>query len=101
MTSLELAKYQVAFLNRQFIMIMCANGVPKKLIIDIFCDAVTNIKGLVRRVKSGKATKDDFGLMSTCSDVSKPLRLWLIDAVPAFHTRQGGISPGSNDPRYS
>ena len=67
---MKLAKYQVAFLNRQFIMIMCANGVPENLVIEIFQDAVTNLKGLRRRVKAGKSTLEDDRLLSTCSDVS-------------------------------
>ena len=81
-------------------MIMCANGVPRKLIIDIFSDAVTNIKGLVRRVKGGRANKDDFSLIATCSDVSRPLKPCLINVVPALRSRKGGISSGSIDPRY-
>jgi len=70
LTRAQLAKYQVAFLNRQFIMIMCANGVPENLLIQIFRDAVWSIRGLKDRVEDRKQTKDDYDLMSLCSDVS-------------------------------
>ena len=65
----KLAKYQVAFLNRQFINIMCANGVSQHLMIELFEEAVSNIKGLRVRVQQGAVTKDDWRLMSSCSDV--------------------------------
>ena len=65
-----MAKYQTAFLNRQFIMIMCANGVPEELIVNIFQDAIQKISGLKGRVMSRKMTKDDERLIGICSDVS-------------------------------
>ncbi|WVQ95053.1 hypothetical protein IAU59_002145 [Kwoniella sp. CBS 9459] len=64
----RIAKYQVAFLNRQFINIMCANGVPTELMVDIFNDAVSHIKGLPERVKQNQMTKDDHTLIGVCSD---------------------------------
>nr|XP_019011562.1 RNA-dependent RNA polymerase 1 [Kwoniella pini CBS 10737]OCF50343.1 RNA-dependent RNA polymerase 1 [Kwoniella pini CBS 10737] len=64
----RIAKYQVAFLNRQFINIMCANGVPRELVVQIFQEAVADIKGLRERVKSNKMTKGDHQLIGLCSD---------------------------------
>ncbi|WWC93489.1 hypothetical protein V866_000324 [Kwoniella sp. B9012] len=64
----RIAKYQVAFLNRQFINIMCANGVPSELMVEIFQDAVAHIKGLKDRVAARKMTKDDHQLIGLCSD---------------------------------
>ncbi|WVF67576.1 hypothetical protein IAT40_002334 [Kwoniella sp. CBS 6097] len=64
----RIAKYQVAFLNRQFINIMCANGVPTELMIEIFENAVSHIKGLRDRVKQGQMTKDDHSLIGVCTD---------------------------------
>ncbi|WVQ80183.1 hypothetical protein IAT38_002288 [Cryptococcus sp. DSM 104549] len=64
----RLAKYQVAFLNRQFINIMCANGVPHELMIEIFEQAVAHIKGLTERVRTNQMTKDDHGVIATCVD---------------------------------
>ena len=52
-------------------MIMCANGVPEELIIEIFAAAVADIRGLKSRVQSGRATKEDYSLMSSCKDVSR------------------------------
>jgi hypothetical protein len=66
----QLAKYQVAFLNRQFIKIMCANGVPHNLMVELFQDSVENIKGMKARVRAGRVTKDDYNTMGLCSDVS-------------------------------
>jgi RNA-dependent RNA polymerase len=70
-----LAKYQTAFLNRQFIMIMCANGVPDELIVKIFEDAIHKIKGLKGRVMEQKMTADDKRLLTLCSDVSPKILL--------------------------
>ncbi|RXK35060.1 hypothetical protein M231_07680 [Tremella mesenterica] len=64
----RIAKFQVAFLNRQFIMIMCANGIPEQLMIDIFNDAVASIKGLRERVATKTLSRDDHKLISTCSE---------------------------------
>ncbi|KAK6910761.1 hypothetical protein I203_104793 [Kwoniella mangroviensis CBS 8507] len=63
----RIAKYQVAFLNRQFINIMYANGVPSALMVEIFQDAVAHIKGLKDRVAARKMTKDDHQLIGLCS----------------------------------
>ncbi|ODN90833.1 RNA-dependent RNA polymerase 1 [Cryptococcus wingfieldii CBS 7118] len=65
---IRIAKYQVAFLNRQFISIMCANGVPHDLIIEIFQDAVADIKGFRDRVKQGRLSKADQQLVELCND---------------------------------
>ena len=67
-----MAKYQTAFLNRQFINIMCANGVPEELIVKIFEDAIHKIQGLKGRVMGQKMTKDDQRNLTICSDVSYP-----------------------------
>ena len=64
----QLAKYQVAILNRQFIIIMCALGIPESLMIEIFRDAVSNIKGLRDRVRRRQISKDDHRLISLCSE---------------------------------
>ncbi|WVW85521.1 hypothetical protein I302_107559 [Kwoniella bestiolae CBS 10118] len=64
----RIAKYQVAFLNRQFINIMCANGVPSELMVEIFNEAVSHIKGLKDRVAAKRMTKDDNQLIGLCSD---------------------------------
>ncbi|WRT68501.1 uncharacterized protein IL334_005477 [Kwoniella shivajii] len=64
----RIAKHQVAFLNRQFINIMCANGVPTSLMVDIFNEAVAHIKGLRDRVQGNKMTKEDRSLIGLCSD---------------------------------
>ena len=73
---MQLAKYQTAFLNRQFIIIMCANGIPESLIIDLFREAVNNIRGLSRRIKQNKLTKEDSRLISTCSEVETGNQFW-------------------------
>jgi hypothetical protein len=54
-------------------MIMCANGVPERLILDLFDEAVVNIKGLKERVERSSITKEDWNLMSTCSEVKHQL----------------------------
>ncbi|ORY35716.1 RNA dependent RNA polymerase-domain-containing protein [Naematelia encephala] len=64
----RIAKYQTAFLNRQFIMMMCANGVPENLIIRIFQENLRSIRGLKQRVRRGAASKEDYKLMSVCSE---------------------------------
>ena len=76
----QLAKYSVAFLNRQFINIMCANGIPKQLFIDLFEDAVFSIRGLRSRVALGAITDDDWRLMSLCSEVC-------YCSIPAFDSQ--------------
>lgn len=65
----QIAKYQGAFLNRQFINIMCANGIPEDLFIEIFRKTVDGIKGLADRVNNGRWTDDDIKLISMCSEV--------------------------------
>lgn len=67
----RVAKYQVAFLNRQFIMIMEALGVPQGLFVQIFQKAIHTTKGLCDRVKAGCSTADDFQLMSGLCNVSR------------------------------
>ncbi|WWC63397.1 uncharacterized protein I303_105997 [Kwoniella dejecticola CBS 10117] len=64
----RIAKYQVAFLNRQFINIMCANGVPRELMVEIFEEAVSHIKGLRERVGNNRMTEHDRQLVGLCSD---------------------------------
>ncbi|WWC90607.1 uncharacterized protein L201_005543 [Kwoniella dendrophila CBS 6074] len=64
----RIAKYQVAFLNRQFINIMCANGVPAALILEIFKEEVAHTKGLKDRIAAGKMTQKDDQLVAMCSD---------------------------------
>ncbi|WVR09517.1 hypothetical protein IAU60_006585 [Kwoniella sp. DSM 27419] len=64
----RIAKYQVAFLNRQFINIMSANGVPSSIIKQIFTEAVHHIKGLRGRVEANAMTKEDYSLIGLCSD---------------------------------
>lgn len=51
-------------------MIMCANGVPEQLIIDIFIRAVDSLKGFRDRVKYNRTNKDDSRLIGLCSEVS-------------------------------
>lgn len=67
----QIAKYQAAFLNRQFINIMCANGVPHELIIGIFEDAIADIKGFRDRVWNDAITENDEQLIALCNDVSR------------------------------
>jgi hypothetical protein len=70
----QLAKHQTAFLNRQFIMIMCANGVPGQVVLDLFKNAITHIKGLRDRVRRKEVTKEDYNLIGQCSDVRQKHR---------------------------
>ncbi|AFR96691.2 RNA-dependent RNA polymerase 1 [Cryptococcus neoformans C23] len=65
---IRIAKYQAAFLNRQFINIMCANGVPHELIIGIFEDAIADIKGFKDRVWNNAVTENDQQLIALCND---------------------------------
>ncbi|WVN86300.1 uncharacterized protein L203_101463 [Cryptococcus depauperatus CBS 7841] len=65
---IRIAKYQAAFLNRQFINIMCANGVPHNLIISIFEEAISDIKGFRDRVGDGAITKKDVELIALAED---------------------------------
>ncbi|ODO01343.1 hypothetical protein I350_06162 [Cryptococcus amylolentus CBS 6273] len=65
---IRVAKYQVAFLNRQFINIMCANGVSQELIIRIFKNVVADINGFRDRVRDGKMTKTDEQLGRMCDN---------------------------------
>ena len=44
---------------------MIANGVPEQLILDVFDQAVTNIKGLGFRVREGRMSKQDRHLLTT------------------------------------
>lgn len=57
-------------MNRQFINIMCANGIPEKLFVDLFKRTVDKIKGLAGRVENGTFSAEDIRLISTCSEVS-------------------------------
>ena len=50
-------------------MIMCANGVPEEVIVQIFQDAIHKIQGLKGRVMGGRMTKEDYRLLTICSDV--------------------------------
>lgn len=70
-STVQLAKHQTAFLNRQFIMIMCANGVPGQVVLDLFKDAITHIKGLRDRVRRKEVTKEDYNLIGQCSEVRR------------------------------
>ncbi|WVQ72940.1 hypothetical protein IAR50_002502 [Cryptococcus sp. DSM 104548] len=65
---IRIAKYQVAFLSRQFINIRCTLGVPQDLIIKIFEDAVADIRGSRDRVKEGKIRQADEQLARQCGD---------------------------------
>lgn len=67
----QVARYQVAFLNRQFIMIMSANGVPDSLFREIFTAADINIKGMPGRVQKGILTAEDQKYMQMYTDVSR------------------------------
>lgn len=51
-------------------MIMCANGVSEQLIVELFQDAIKQIKGLKERVMARAMTKEDFKMINICSDVS-------------------------------
>ena len=51
-------------------MIMCANGIPESLMLEIFKDAIEEIHGLRRRVVERRMTKADINQISTCSEVS-------------------------------
>lgn len=51
--------YQPAFLNRQFIMIMEANGVPQSLFIELFDKAIQHLHNLEERAKSRSLTSQD------------------------------------------
>lgn len=55
-------------------MIMCANGIPEQLFVDIFTEAVDSIKGLRGRVEFNTMTKSDHRLLSLCSEVRFPDR---------------------------
>jgi len=69
LTDGQIAKYQAAFLNRQFINIMCANGIPERLFVDLFQRTVSKIKGLAGRVENGTQSQEDIQLISICSEV--------------------------------
>ncbi|RSH88373.1 uncharacterized protein EHS24_000913 [Apiotrichum porosum] len=69
---IRVARYQVAFLNRQFIMIMSANGVPDSLFREIFTAAVINIKGMPGRVRKGILTAEDQKYMQMYTDFPLP-----------------------------
>jgi RNA-dependent RNA polymerase len=56
-------------------MIMCANGIPEQLMMDIFQESIAEINGLKGRVMSQSMTKEDVNLINTCSDVSPSLDL--------------------------
>ncbi|TXT13886.1 uncharacterized protein COLE_00079 [Cutaneotrichosporon oleaginosum] len=56
--------FQAAFLNRQFILIMEANGVPQKLFLDLFDDALTHMRGFDARIAAGAPSPDDMALLS-------------------------------------
>jgi RNA-dependent RNA polymerase len=51
-------------LNRQFINIMAANGIPEELFVSIFRQTVDGIKGLAKRVENGVFNQQDIQLMS-------------------------------------
>lgn len=80
----QLAKYQTAFLNRQFIIIMCANNIPERLIIELFQDAVNNIKGLSKRIRNNRMTQEDERLISMCSHVRKSDRAMCLKLMISF-----------------
>lgn len=58
----QIAKYQAAFLNRQFINIMSACGVPDALFEQLFVEATQAIEGLPERAVLRDLTKDDLVL---------------------------------------
>ncbi|BEJ14161.1 hypothetical protein CspHIS471_0313350 [Cutaneotrichosporon sp. HIS471] len=60
--------YQPAFLNRQFIMIMEANGVPQELFLELFDRALEKLQGFEDRIKAGTLTVDDLVLLSSCRE---------------------------------
>lgn len=55
----QVAKFQAAFLNRQFINIMSACGVPDELFKQLFLEATQAIEGLPERAISRDLTHDD------------------------------------------
>ncbi|BEI83326.1 hypothetical protein CcaverHIS002_0311940 [Cutaneotrichosporon cavernicola] len=60
--------YQPAFLNRQFIMIMEANGVPQELFLELFDRALEKLQGFEDRIKAGTLTVDDLVLLGSCRE---------------------------------
>lgn len=102
----QIAKYQGASLNRQFINIMAANGIPEQLFIQLFTDKVNGIKGLADRVKARRWNDDDIKLISTCSDVRCldvhlfEKRVTLTAAVPSCTSDPFWIPSESVDPGY-
>jgi RNA-dependent RNA polymerase len=66
----QVAHYQVGFLNRQFIMIMSALGVPDKLFIELFEEEVSTIRGLAGRIRDRKQTEKDVNYLGIYTSVS-------------------------------
>ena len=62
-------------MNRQFINIMAANGIPEELFVQIFKERVDGIKGLADRVKERSWNDEDMKLISMCSEVRFPAYL--------------------------
>lgn len=56
-------------MNRQFINIMAANGIPEELFLHLFTERVEGIKGLANRVKERRWNEEDVKLISMCSEV--------------------------------
>ncbi|KAL1413347.1 hypothetical protein Q8F55_001106 [Vanrija albida] len=59
------ARYQAGFLNRQFIMIMSANGVPDRLFAEIFQAELNRVSGISERARRCALTKDDKNSMKS------------------------------------
>ena len=67
---------------------MVANGVPEKLIVDIFQEAVNSIKGLKLRVKRGQMSREDHRLVSSTEVGLSPSPL---TAVPSERGDQSRV----------
>jgi hypothetical protein len=60
----------VGYLNRQFIVIMAALGIPEGTFIQLFDAAVNDIRGLPARVAEGIATRKDIKTAQSLAVVS-------------------------------
>lgn len=67
--SLQVSHYQVGFLNRQFIMIMSALGLPDDLFIELFEAEVKSIRGLTDRVRERNPSMTDIRYLGIYTSV--------------------------------
>jgi len=83
---IRVSHYQVGFLNRQFIMIMSALGLPDDLFMELFENEVKSIRGLTDRVREKRPSEKDIVYLGIYTSVSGATPSELIQSSPSTYS---------------